>query len=320
MNKKISTCILTCLFVFTTSCSSTVHYDKECYQKTINYSDNFKIMQLTDIHFSLPTNMDEQFKYLKKNIEACSPNLIAITGDSFFGASKKQVDLFFDFFDYIGVPYAFVNGNHDHQGSYESYYVEERLNKSKVALFTDFQNDDLPGNMNYYIDIIKDDKPLYRLFMIDGGSYVYNGKLSYDYDIIKDEQIAHFEDIQTKDNETVPALAFFHIPLYEFNTAYQLYLKGEIPGNGENGEEVKTGYKNNNQFQKFKNMGVKGIFVGHDHVNNSNLFYEEVVLSYGVKSTNQIYHDDNKIGYKEIILPADGKFDLSCVKNVFVKE
>ena len=301
------------------SCISSKDYDLVDYKKEMEYKDNFKIMQLTDIHFSLPTNMDMQFKFLKKNIITSNPDLIAITGDSFFGATKRQVDLFFDFFDNLGYPYAFVNGNHDHQGSYDSYYVEAKLNNSKTAVFVDYQDDKLTGNMNYYIDLKKGDDIIYRLFMIDSGSYIYKDGMKYQYGVIEDDQIAHFKAIQEKSkDEEFTTLAFFHIPLYEYIDAYKDYQDGKTQGNGVYNEDPAVGYENRGQFNAFKEMGVKGIFVGHDHINCSNILYKDVILSYGLKSTDSIYHDDELIGYKELVLPQNGNFTLDNINDVKV--
>ena len=301
------------------SCISSKDYDLVDYKKEMEYKDNFKIMQLTDIHFSLPTNMDMQFKFLKKNIITSNPDLIAITGDSFFGATKRQVDLFFDFFDNLGYPYAFVNGNHDHQGSYDSYYVEAKLNNSKTAVFVDYQDDKLTGNMNYYIDLKKGDDIIYRLFMIDSGSYIYKDGMKYQYGVIEDDQIAHFKAIQEKSkDDEFTTLAFFHIPLYEYIDAYEDYQDGKTQGNGVYNEDPAVGYENRGQFNAFKEMGVKGIFVGHDHINCSNILYKDVILSYGLKSTDSIYHDDELIGYKELVLPQNGNFTLDNINDVKV--
>lgn len=235
----------------------------------------------------------------------------------FFGATKRQVDYFFEFFDGLGYPYAFVNGNHDHQGSYDSYYVETKLNNSKTAVFVDYQDDNLTGNMNYYIDLKKGNDIVYRLFMIDSGSYIYKNGLKYKYAVIEDDQIEYYKEIQEKSSDDeFTTLAFFHIPLYEYADAYKELNNGNADGNGIYNEDPSVGYENKGQFDAFKKMGVKGIFVGHDHINNSNILYKDVILSYGLKSTDSVYHDESLIGYKEIILPQNGDFTLKNINDV----
>jgi hypothetical protein len=50
--------------------------------------------------------------------------------------------------------------------------------------------------------------------------------------------------------------------------------------------------------------------VGHDHVNYGEILYREEggrlsLFSYGVKSTDQLYHDRDMMGYKVITLTGD---------------
>lgn len=305
--------------LMTTGCVQKKDYSVEEYGLSMEYKDNFKILQLTDIHFTASTNMNDQFTYLKKNITTSNPDLIVITGDSFFGASKVQVDLFFDFFDSLDVKYAIVNGNHDHQGSYGSYYVETKALNAKNSMFIDYQDDNLTGNMNYYIDLKDGEDLKYRLFLIDSNSYIHLSGLTYEYDIIHKDQMDHFKAIQesSKDKDFT-TLAFFHIPLFEFQNAYDQYQEGKSEGVGEHNEKVNHGYKNEGQFDAFKEMGVKAMFCGHDHINDTTMTYEDVFLCYGVKSTNQIYHNEKMIGYKEIGLPSDGNLKFENITNHYV--
>ena len=46
--------------------------------------------------------------------------------------------------------------------------------------------------------------------------------------------------------------------------------------------------------------------------------YKDVILSYGLKSTDSIYHDDELIGYKELVLPQNGNFTLDNINDVKV--
>lgn len=89
-NKLIVSSLALLSSLLLSSCGATpIDYDVKAYEKTLEYKDNFKIMQLTDIHISLPTDMKKQFDFLENNIKTCNPDLIAITGDSFFWSDKK---------------------------------------------------------------------------------------------------------------------------------------------------------------------------------------------------------------------------------------
>ena len=96
--------------------------------------------------------------------------------------------------------------------------------------------------------------------------------------------------------------------------AYNCYQNGTIPGTGEHKEGVSKGYENQSQFDRMVNAGIKGMFIGHDHINDTTLLYEGCILSYGMKSTFEIYNLE--IGYTVITLDESGVLNPSDVKKV----
>ncbi|MFA6755243.1 MAG: metallophosphoesterase [Bacilli bacterium] len=293
-----------------------------CGSKTYSYkdyeinmdmdSDNFKIMQLTDIHIGVTTDFKYATKILKTNIRECNPDLIVITGDTFMEATSGIVTSTLDFFNSFNIPFAFTYGNHDLQGLYDRYFINDYLSTLKNAKFIDYKDDDLAGLTNYYINLKSNNSIIYRLFITDSNSNnIIDGSIVYDG--FHEEQIKQIETIQKTDN--VKSLLFYHIPLYEYVEAYELYEEGKIEGQGENREsswdQPKTDY-----FTRLKNSNVVGYFCGHDHINYSDLLYEDCVLSYGVKSSTELYHDDDLIGYKKITLTKDGSFSLENVRSI----
>ena len=296
-----------------------VHHSVEEYKKELEYHDNFKIMQLTDIHFGIEMDHQKELKHLKNVIESApEADLIVITGDSFLDADKKCVDTLVSFIDSFNKPWAFTYGNHDFQGDYDSFYIADQIRKAKNSVFVDYDDDDLHGFTNYFINLKENNKTKYRLYIIDSNSYAPVG-IKYGYDIIHEEQLKHVEDIYMSD--PAPALAFFHIPLVEYQTAYNLYEKGEIEGQGKNNEACCPGYTDTNRaFNRLKNSGVLATFVGHDHVNYSDLKYNNMILSYGVKATDLVYHEEEILGSKIITLPKEvSEFGLNSIESRFVK-
>ena len=127
--------------------------------------------------------------------------------------------------------------------------------------------------------------------------------------------IQHMNNIYnnaTTDKDYI-GLAFFHIPFYQFEEAKVQYLESDNPsliGQGEFREGVGDPYTDNGSFRSLRDSNIISYFVGHDHINycdviynafSSNI-YDKAILSYGVKSTDQIYHDDDILGYKLINL------------------
>ncbi len=313
--KVIGLCTLL-LAVSTLSGCGQKTYSYSDYKLEMNYKSDFKIMQLTDIHIGEQTDLEDVKTLLTKEVKASNPDLIVITGDTFMGATKSLVREGISYFDSWNIPFAFTYGNHDFQGDYDRFYIADQIRSAKNSMFVDYDDDDIFGQTNYYIDLMAKDTVKYRVYIVDSNSY-YSKGLTHCYDIIHDDQIEHMEDIASKDTSySVTSLAFFHIPLYEFDDAYKSYQAGNAEGNGENDESTSYGYKRTNAFDRMKACGVKGMFVGHDHINNTTLYYEDVVLSYGMKSTNEIYNQS--IGYTEITLSDDSSFGLSNVKKVVV--
>ena len=275
-------------------------------------------------------------------IIAEQPDLIVLTGDNFMYASKGVVKSLISTLNEECAAmtelrqgrltkFTMTFGNHDNQGDYARYYLNDVISayvavdgneiaEQKFAAFVDYEDDTLFGLTNFYIDLVddraKDAKEAdvkYRLHVIDSNTYHFMGP-DYDYDVIHQEQLQHAQSIYaqaTADRDYI-GLAFFHIPLYEFEHAYEQYTSAENPehvGQGEYREGVLYGYENNGSYQMLRAANIVAYFCGHDHINYGDFLYnaqsdvaERAIFSYGVKSTNQLYHDTDIIGYKTVVL------------------
>ena len=119
-------------------------------------------------------------------------------------------------------------------------------------------------------------------------------------------------------------MAFFHIPLYEYEEAYAQFENSEY-GQGKFSEGVLYGYENNGSFETLRKASIVAFFCGHDHINygdfilnaESDKSSDKAIFSYGVKSTNQLYHDTKMMGYKAITLKGDMSVDeFISVENI----
>jgi predicted MPP superfamily phosphohydrolase len=325
-NKALSTICFLSLTAALTSCGSSYTYkDVNPYKLEMAYKNGFRIMQWTDVHLGIQSDLENVKGILKKDVETAKPDLIVLTGDTFMDATKSLVINTLDFIDSLNVPFAFTFGNHDLQGDYDCFYVQEQVKLRKNAKFVDYENDQIYGQMNYFIDLKDGSTTKYRLYIIDSNSYHRVGML-YPYDIIHEEQIQHIEQIVDTDG-AAPGLAFYHIPLYEWKDAYNaIYVDTTsafyhqaaygYDASLDQHENVSCPYKRTDAFARFKAAGIKAMFVGHDHINNTTMLWNDVVLSYGMKSSYEIYNE--KIGYTLITLDDSGTCGLSNVKKVVV--
>lgn len=87
---------------------------------------------------------------------------------------------------------------------------------------------------------------------------------------------------------------------------------------GRNTEEVCCPRENTGMFEAMKELGsTKGVFCGHDHVNFSIIDYQGIKLAYGLKSSNYIYHDNDKLGGRLITIQANGNFTSKLIHESY---
>ena len=232
----------------------------------------FTIVQFTDVHWHNGEPKDLQSRQLMEMVvEAEQPDLVALTGDILAGggcqnarASLRQA---VDPFEARQVPWAMVFGNHDDEGDASREALMEVQTGCAMSL-SEPGPKDIFGVGNYVLKVggSQTDKTLAVLYFIDSGSYARTDIGGYDW--IKRDQIAWYIDESQKlthaEGKPLPALAFFHIPIpeydevWDFHTCYGVKYENVCP------PRVNSGF-----FAAMHEMGdVMGTFVGHDHVND----------------------------------------------------
>lgn len=305
-------------------CGETFHYADipEQYIKTLDYHDDFVIVQLTDIHWNSSTVIgnDEygSIAYIKKVMNTIEAkfghiDLIEITGDTFCLTSPLAVKHFINMMSDISVPYAMVWGNHDRQSTYNPNWFSNKFINAPYSLYTEIDNDDLNGRSNYVIELSDNGEPVWQIFNIDSGAS-YRTKASdipLEYDFIRQEQIDWFEFMHKRAGNDVPVLCYYHIPQIEFVEAFEAINAGE------------AGYKS--KFNKlegvsispyavslnpvFARNNVKGVFIGHDHANDWTFTNPDgITYGYGVKTSAELYS-----------LRVEDEFDLNGASVVVLK-
>jgi hypothetical protein len=168
-----------------------------------------------------------------------------------------------------GVKFAVTLGNHDDEAEWSRTQIFDYL--ETLPGFTGEKGPgDITGTGNYMIRLASADKEstAANLWFFDSNAYCQDTSVSH-YGWIHHDQISWYREQSRKitsenDGKPIPALAFFHIPLPEYNEV--INQPGTI---GEYQEEVCSPKINSGMFTAFYEMqDVKGTFVGHDHVNN----------------------------------------------------
>ncbi len=324
-----------------------ISYDEKTGIYTITKEkDDFKILQLTDIHLGgSALSYDKDLKALKtiySLLERKKPDFVIVTGDltfpvgyaSFSLNNKTPVEQFAAFMRNTGIPWAFTYGNHDT----ESYATTDKseLNKlykslsyktSRTLLYPYIQPN-ITGRNNQFIELRNSDNTLNQaLFLIDSNAYTDDGFNKYDY--IHDDQVdwykENIEKLNKEENKTISSLIFFHMPLQEYETAYNLYQKGSNEVKyyfGSNDEKMIDKICDSEYPSKLFNVAAqlkstKGMFCGHDHYNNMSLEYKGIRLTYGMSidylAMPGIARDTKQRGATLITAHKDSTIDIEQI-------
>ena len=332
-----------------TACGKT--YEVKDYMLELAWKDDYRILQLNDIHIGMKDDQTLQFDYLDKviNDERANADLIVLNGDLFTFADRTTAKRLFSWMDEHKIYWTVTLGNHDEQAFFSIDWMTGYLNKlndkrvedeykhkeekRSYCVFKDIQDDDIMGNCNFTINLMKDGKVKEQVILMDSNRYNFGQYEDYEsytgYDCIHDEQVKWYEDVvkYTKENNggvTVPSVAFFHIPFPEFETAWEEAKKGGNPDievvipqtDKSEYEGVAAPKINTKLFDKMVALGsTKAVFCAHDHKNNYAIKYKGITLSYGVNSTDRVYWDEDLCGGQVNIIKDDGSIEMVQILN-----
>lgn len=268
----------------------------------------FKIVQFTDLHYVPKYDLlksdakhDSLVNASKKAIDnICTvldiekPNLVIITGDIVWGKPAKKAlnDVLKPIID-RNIPFAITWGNHDSERDLTNSQLQKIVESTPGNVGIDDEN--VVGNSDFTLPIIgKDQRPAFVLYCFDSHSYSSLKQIK-GYDWIKAEQIEAYRAKSKKytkanNGKPVPALAFFHIALPEYNLAAS---DEKAPLIGIRGEKACAPEINTGLFSAMLECGgIMGVFVGHDHNDNYVTEYKGISLGYGqYTGGNTVYFD-----------------------------
>jgi hypothetical protein len=139
------------------------------------------------------------------------------------------------------------------------------------------------------------DSPVFNIWALDSGRYApdsIGGQAVRDdslprWAVIHFAQVAWYYDtsleLERRYGAPIPALAFFHIPLWELRFMWEHRENHDVVG--EKNEPVSAGPFNSGLFAAMLERGdVKGVFVGHDHINDYVGDYFGIRLGYSAST------------------------------------
>ena len=251
----------------------------------------FKILQLTDIHWSNdPMFTNKTSETITTLVKQEQPDLIVLTGDNVNCIPMKSGwENLAKILEKTKTPWTLVFGNHDEE---QDYTKTESLNFLKTFPHFFAEKGHVSGVINYSLPIYspKTKQPAAVLYFLDSGDYTKNPKLGT-YTWIRQDQISWYayesQNYLQKTGKILPSLMFFHIPLPEFSEAAK-----DPSAIGDKTDGVSSSEVNSGLFATvLEQKNVMGIFCGHDHDNNFIGIHKGVALGYGSKSGSDGYGD-----------------------------
>ncbi len=328
--------------------------DKDGYW-TFNTDRDLKVVQLTDIHIGAGSLSKDSDKRAMNAVAALltyeKPDLVVLTGDMVYPVpfqagtfnNSLSTRMIIDLMETLGVYYTVCFGNHDS----EAYGTHTRAEISDMWADPDLKYSlyqpgpsDVYGYGNHVIKV-KNSAGIVTsaFFMLDSNEYVDGDILGiqWKYDSIHQDQIDWYKNnvlaIDAANKALDPAypmfksLAFFHIPLEEFGIAWNEYRANGYKDTAdvkvitgylhEDGEKSYPGIYGCKTFETMLELGsTKGVFCGHDHVNNAIINYKGINLVYGMSIDYLAYSElfDNggaQRGCTVITVPQAGEIGVS---------
>ena len=285
------------------------------------YTDrDFRILQLTDVHigggaFSIGKDR-KAFDAVETLIRRVKPDLVVVTGDIVYPVpfqsgtidNRRETELFVALMDTLGVYYTVCFGNHDTE-DYSLYRRDDLYNIYRSSKYCLIDRAEGVDDINYAVNVKNSAGIITQtLYMMDTHSYV-EGFIDA-YDGLHQNQIDWYASEVNRMNNlnkaidanapAVKSLVFIHIPLREYETAWNEYRDNGYKSTDdaifyygkakEKNEEVCCSVPEDEFFETALALGsTQGIFCGHDHVNFWSIDYKGVRLTYGMSIDHLAY-------------------------------
>ncbi len=268
------------------------------------HNGKFKIVQFTDLHYVQGNPASLQARdCINEVVNSEKPDLIMLSGDIIYSkpgdfALQSVINILTD----LKTPFCMITGNHDvEQGTALSklYDMAQKAQYSVMPLRKSSLYD-------YVLPLLSADgtktKALIYCFDTHGGAQV-SGVGGYRWFSFNQLSWYRRESNAYKNKnggKTLPAIAFMHYPLPEYNEAV---ANNQVVMYGTRMEKAYAPNLNSGMFATMKEMGdVMGVFCGHDHDNDYSLMYYNVMLAHGRYSGGNTEYNHLRNGARVIEL------------------
>lgn len=271
-----------------------------------NDDGSFKILVISDTQ-DTDTPQKETIDMVESALNSVNADLVVFLGDNIAGnwkgvdkeKTEKAIRNIIEPVDKKGIPFAFVFGNHDHEGLTNDKFgmTEEETKEFQLSIYQQYktclavEGEEMTGVGNYNLPIksSKSDKTVFNLWFMDSNPYAEEGGYGYVQQDQTDWYIKTSNALKAENGgKAVPSLLFQHIIVPE---AYQLFdeakalTKGAQKGHSTRSDKYYVASDkidqgellegpcpadiDHNQFETWKQQGdILGAFFGHDHNND----------------------------------------------------
>lgn len=273
----------------------------------------FKIVQFNDTQDDERTDR-RTVELIEKTLDQEKPDFVVINGDVITGgcetrlAVKQAINNVVSPMEARRIPWAVTYGNHDEDSLPQSGVDEAGM--LEIYRSYDFNLNaentrGLTGTSNTIVPIAsssRKNREAFALWLIDSGRYApskINGQ-NFDgyptWDWLRMDQVSWYRDqsqgLEKRLGRKLPGLMFIHIALWEHRFMWWGGVDTRTAADaargkarhgivGERNEDECPGPFNSGMFNAILERGdVKGVFVGHDHINDYVGDYYGVKLGY----------------------------------------
>lgn len=298
-----------------------------------NGDGKFRVLMISDFHAG--KNYSPKLKAgIEALVEDTKPDFVMIAGDQCLGFNreylKKSLEDILDPIQKRDIPWSHVFGNHDRETDMDTAAQEEIFESFPLCLSSKGP-DDIFGVGNYVLPILasKSDKIAYNIWALDSNrefpDYIEQFGLDKDTRFILpnpfgtgkvqasplfDQVMWYYntsKQMERENGRKIPAIMCMHVPIIEFNLIYRNPDECEMEGSKREG--VYCSELNSGLFMACLQRGdVKGIFCGHEHLNDFQGKYCGITLAYDSCVGYNMTADDDLRGGRVIDLYEDGSF------------
>lgn len=279
-----------------------------------NEGGRFKIVQFTDTHLCVGKSeyrdgqAEKTFARLRHAVETERPDFLVFTGDIVTdGDGRRAWRRLLDTLSVLKTPYCIVFGNHDPETRIPREEMSEMIASSPFSL-NELNKEGRLADVELEVSSSSGkDVPLV-LYCMDSQDYSrLEGVKGYGWFSVEQvEWLRKRCNVRTRRNDGIPvnSLAFFHICLPEYSSAFADHRNKSV---GRRAENECPGALNTGMFAAMVETGsVMGVFAGHDHDNDYIVADKGVALGYGRFSGDDTTYTTFRSGVRVIVL-EEGK-------------